>query len=124
MHERGAVNRVQPDREPLMTELEIAATWNNAKAVRRAQRANDARALVCRRRRVDPTTCDRDYTADELEFMQAMQAYKQASGHLYPSWSEVLDVVMKLGYVHAPPRANTKRGGVPEPVRRHRDKSS
>ena len=30
------------------------------------------REKVNRRRQIDPTTCERDYTPDEVEFMQAM----------------------------------------------------
>ena len=47
---------------------------------------------------IDPTTCDRDYSQAEMEFMQAMSAYKQASGRMFPTWSEVLEVLRDLGY--------------------------
>jgi len=30
--------------------------------------------------------------------MDAMQAYKQASGRMFPTWSEVLEVIRSLGY--------------------------
>jgi hypothetical protein len=33
-----------------------------------------------------------------MEFMQAMQAYKQKSGRMFPTWSEVLEVLKNLGY--------------------------
>lgn len=68
------------------------------RAVVRAQRAADARRSSVRRRLVDPTTCERDYSTAELEFMQAMHAYKRASGNPFPSWREVLAVTQKLGY--------------------------
>jgi hypothetical protein len=54
-----------------------------------------------RRRLVDPTTCERDYASAELEFMQAMQKYKQWSGRMFPTWSEVLEVLQGLGYEKA-----------------------
>jgi hypothetical protein len=54
-----------------------------------------------RRRLVDPTTCERDYAPAELEFMQAMQKYKQWSGRMFPTWSEVLEVLQGLGYEKA-----------------------
>jgi hypothetical protein len=47
---------------------------------------------------VDPATCDREYSPEELEFMQAMHAYKQSSGRMFPTWSEVLEVLRALGY--------------------------
>lgn len=52
-----------------------------------------------RRRLIDPTTCERDYAADELEFMQALDRYKRTSGRMFPTCSEVLEVVRSLGYV-------------------------
>ena len=57
-----------------------------------------ARNASGRRRLIDPTTCDRDYTDRELEFMWAMHEYKQSSGRMFPTWSEVLEVARGLGY--------------------------
>ena len=64
----------------------------------RATRAARARAASGRRRHVDPTTCERDYSEAELEFLRAIQEYKQESGRLFPTWSEVLEVARDLGY--------------------------
>lgn len=52
-----------------------------------------------RRRHIDPTTCERDYSDPELEFMRAMDDYKRKSGRMFPTCSEVLEVVRDLGYV-------------------------
>jgi hypothetical protein len=46
-----------------------------------------------RRRQVDPTTCERDYTDDEIIFMKAMDQYKRANRRPFPTWSEVLEVL-------------------------------
>ena len=51
-----------------------------------------------RRRQIDPTTCERDYSLNEVEFMRAMDDYKRKSGRPFPTWSEVLEVLMSLGY--------------------------
>ncbi|MFM7058217.1 MAG: hypothetical protein ACKO2P_14965 [Planctomycetota bacterium] len=51
-----------------------------------------------RRRQIDPTTCERDYSSPEVEFMRAMDDYKRRSGRPFPTWSEVLEVVLSLGY--------------------------
>jgi hypothetical protein len=51
-----------------------------------------------RRRQIDPTTCERDYSDPEIEFMRAMDDYKRKSGRPFPTWSEVLEVVTSLGY--------------------------
>lgn len=51
-----------------------------------------------RRRQIDPTTCERDYSDPEIEFMQALDEYKRASGRMFPTCSEILEVITKLGY--------------------------
>lgn len=51
-----------------------------------------------RRRQIDPTTCERDYSGLEVEFMRAMDEYKRRSGRQFPTWSEVLEVLHCLGY--------------------------
>ncbi len=62
------------------------------------ERRKTPRRKVERRRMIDPTTCERDYSADEVEFMKAMDDYKRKSGRMFPTWSEVLEVVRSLGY--------------------------
>jgi hypothetical protein len=73
-------------------------SWTDGKATAQAIRAANARNSSGRRRFVDPTTCDRDYSEAEREFMQAMQKYKIQSGRMFPTWSEVLEVLQALGY--------------------------
>jgi hypothetical protein len=58
----------------------------------------ERRVKVNRRRQIDPTTCERDYTPEEIEFMSALDAYKRRSGRMFPTCSEVLEVVKSLGY--------------------------
>lgn len=77
---------------------EPAEPWTDTRASAQALRAAQARQVSGRRRLVDPATCDRDYSDDEWEFMQAMQDYKQRSGRNFPTWSEVLEVLRALGY--------------------------
>ena len=69
------------------------------KVPRCATRKTDRTAAVARRRMIDPTTCERDYDADEVEFMQALDHYKRTSGRMFPTCSEILEVVRSLGYV-------------------------
>jgi hypothetical protein len=64
----------------------------------RAHRASLTRQRTGRRRFVDPTCCDADRAAAEDEFMRAMDEYKQRSGRMFPTWSEVLEVLQGLGY--------------------------
>lgn len=58
----------------------------------------DVRPQV-QRSRIDPCTCDIKYSSDEIEFMMAMQRYKEENRRPFPTWKEVLEVVLKLGYV-------------------------
>lgn len=51
-----------------------------------------------RRRHIDPTTCERDYSNQEVEFMRAMDDYKRKAGRMFPTCSEVLEVLRDLGY--------------------------
>ena len=62
------------------------------------ERREGPRRKVQRRRQIDPTTCERDYTDHEIEFMQALDAYKRANGRMFPTCSEILEVVRDLGY--------------------------
>ena len=65
-------------------------------------RGGERRKKVNRRRQIDPTTCERDYTPDEIEFMSAMDGYKRRSGRMFPTCSEVLEVIRSLGYEKRP----------------------
>jgi len=69
----------------------------------------ERRAKVNRRRQIDPTTCERDYTNDEIEFMQALDAYKRSSGRMFPTCSEILEVIRDLGYQKAKEQATAEQ---------------
>lgn len=56
------------------------------------------RQKVKRRRQIDPTTCEREYSGAEIEFMHAMDEYKRSSGRMFPTNSEILEVLLKMGY--------------------------
>jgi hypothetical protein len=58
----------------------------------------DRRQLGERRRQVDPTTCEKDYSDEEIIFMKAMDQYKRSNRRPFPTWSEVLEVLRSLGY--------------------------
>lgn len=78
-------------------------------AAARAAKANEAtptkptsdgerRVRKERRKRIDPTTFEKQYTDDELEFMGAMQRFKERTGRAFPTYGEVLKVASQLGY--------------------------
>ena len=88
----------RPETEESPGSLEESREWINRRATEQATRAANARQVSGRRRFVDPTTCEREYTAAETEFMMAMNEYKRRSGRMFPTWSEVLEVLRDLGY--------------------------
>ena len=61
-------------------------------------RSTERRVKVNRRRQIDPTTCERDYSPEEVEFMSALDDYKRRSGRMFPTCSEILEVIRALGY--------------------------
>lgn len=64
-----------------------------------------ARKRGCKTRRcVDPTTCERDYSKEELEFGQAMLTYRERYNRPFPTWSEAFQVMQKLGYRRVAPK--------------------
>jgi hypothetical protein len=69
----------------------------------------ERRQKVNRRRQIDPTTCERDYTDQEVEFMNALDEYKRKSGRMFPTCSEVLEVIRALGYIKLSAAESTAR---------------
>jgi len=70
---------------------------NSSQASPRATHAAMARVAGNRRRFVDATTCQRDYSTAESEFRRAMQENKLRSGRMFPTRREVLEVLEDLG---------------------------
>lgn len=79
--------------------MTTSAQLKAPRSSRRAALAGAAGRTSTRRRHIDPTTCERDYQPEELEFMQAVEQYKRRNGRPFPTCSEVLEVVRSLGYV-------------------------
>ena len=91
--------------------LDQPQEWINRRATDQATRAANARQQSGRRRFVDPTTSEREYTAAEMEFMMAMNEYKRRSGRMFPTWSEVLEVLRELGYAKTSAVAASRPNG-------------
>lgn len=83
------------------TEGQTATVNTVSKPSAKARQSSDVYAVSARRRGDDPTTCDPDYSQEELEFLMAIQEYKQSSGRKFPTWREVLEVLRSLGYERA-----------------------
>ncbi|MSR50296.1 MAG: hypothetical protein EXS07_09645 [Gemmataceae bacterium] len=58
----------------------------------------DRRIESEKRRMVDPVTFEKEYNSDEVAFMNAMDQYKRSNRRPFPTWSEVLEVLVSLGY--------------------------
>jgi len=84
---RGGERRVREDRRK--RNIPVAVERRSGK---------DRREKGERRRQVDPTTCEKDYSDEEIIFMKAMDLYKRANRRPFPTWSEVLEVLRSLGY--------------------------
>ena len=78
------------------------------------ERRQGERRKSQRRRQIDPTTCERDYSVEEIEFMQALDAYKRKNGRMFPTCSEILEVIRSLGYAKLPPMDVIASGPVGE----------
>jgi hypothetical protein len=76
----------------------------------------ERRQKVARRRQIDPTTCERDYSDQEVEFMNALDEYKRKNGRMFPTCSEVLEVIRSLGYVQLSGVELTARSAETEPT--------
>jgi hypothetical protein len=85
--DRRASDRRSGDRRQQNTPVEVER-----------RKGSDRRHQGERRRQVDPTTCERDYTDEEITFMKAMDQYKRDNRRPFPTWSEVLEVLHALGY--------------------------
>ena len=75
----------------------------------------ERRKKVQRRRQIDPTTCERDYSLGEVEFMSALDDYKRKSGRMFPTCSEILEVIRELGYVKLSDAEITARNSSQQP---------
>lgn len=43
-------------------------------------------------------TADRDFSDDELQFLHGMEEFKQYTGKRFPTWTDALYVLKKLGW--------------------------
>jgi len=86
-------DRRGPDRRSRFPAKPAAESGSEAPHVPKERRARKER-----RRRIDPTTFEKQYTDDELEFMNAMQQFKVQTCKSFPSHGDVLRVAYTLGY--------------------------
>ena len=56
-----------------------------------------------------------EMTTEQFEFVMAIEAYKKVNRRLYPTWTEVLEVLQQLGYRKVEAR-DIRLENVPEPT--------
>lgn len=92
------VNQLDPPSELVVDRRRVSRRDPGKKeAIHTKHEVVDQRKIE-RRRQIDPTTCERDYSDQEIDFMKAMDDYKRRSGRQFPTWSEVLEVLHSMGY--------------------------
>ena len=55
-----------------------------------------------------------EMTAEQFEFVMAIEMYKKVNKRLYPTWTEILEIIEQLGYRKVLPR-DISLDSVPEP---------
>jgi hypothetical protein len=73
-----------PDAAPCDLPLIIDSNGVQQEAMHCASNEVDRRSLAKLPTKIDPTTCERDYTEEEVVFMQAMHDYKQQHRRPFP----------------------------------------
>ena len=86
-----------------------------ASADRRSSTGLERRRGPGRRRSDDRKAAEEgEMTAEQFEFCMAIQTYKKVNKKMYPTWTEVLEVIRQLGYRKVMAR-EIRLEGVPEP---------
>jgi hypothetical protein len=84
-------------------------------AERRSSTGLERRRGPGRRRSDDRKAAEEgEMTAEQFEFCMAIQTYKKVNKKMYPTWTEVLEVIRQLGYRKVMPR-EIRLENVPEP---------
>lgn len=89
---RAAATSAPVPEQPSAPAVPAPRPHDNGRAVRTQRHAEGAR------HRIDPTTCERDYSAEEFEFLKAVDRYKKERKRPFPTASELLQLAVSLGY--------------------------
>jgi hypothetical protein len=92
------VNQLDPPSELVVDRRRVNRRASGTKGTNQEKHGVVDQRKIERRRQIDPTTCERDYSDQEIDFMKAMDDYKRRSGRQFPTWSEVLEVLHSMGY--------------------------
>lgn len=102
-------------RQMSMEESGYAGPERRSATERRDDTGLERRRGPGRRRSDDRKAAEEgEMTAEQFEFCMAIETYKKVNKRLYPTWTEVLEVVTQLGYRKVEHRT-IKLESVPEP---------
>ena len=102
-------------RQASAEESEYTGTERRAATERRENTGLERRRGPGRRRSDDRKSAEEgEMTAEQFEFCMAIEMYKKVNKRLYPTWTEVLEVITQLGYRKVESR-NIHLENVPEP---------
>ena len=95
-------------------ESDYAGPERRGGAERRDSTGLERRRGPGRRRSDDRKAAEEgEMTAEQFEFVMAIQTYKKVNKRMYPTWTEVLEIIRQLGYRKV--QARTIKLDVPEP---------
>jgi hypothetical protein len=95
-------------------ESEFAGTERRTKSERRNDTGLERRRGPGRRRSDDRKAAEEgEMTAEQFEFCMAIETYKKVNKKMFPTWTEVLEVITQLGYRKTEAR-KIKLDNVPE----------
>src|SRR4051794_2907704 len=102
-------------RQASAEESEYTGTERRAATERRENTGLERRRGPGRRRSDDRKSAEEgEMTAEQFEFCMAIETYKKVNKKMFPTWTEVLEVMRQLGYRKVEKR-NIKLENVPEP---------
>lgn len=108
---RAGLDRRQPSAE----EVDYDGPERRLAEERRMDSGLERRRGPGRRRSDDRRSAEEgEMSAEQFEFVMAIETYKKVNKRMYPTWTEVLEVMTQLGYRKVEHR-NIKMDNVPEP---------
>lgn len=72
------------------------------------------RGAGIRRSEIRKAAEEGEMTTEQFEFIMAIETYKKVNKKMYPTWTEVLEVIQQLGYRKIEHR-QVNLGDIPEP---------
>ena len=91
---RTGIDRRQADEDPVDLAVE-----RRSSADRRGNTGLERRRGPGRRRSDERRSAEEgEMTAEQFEFCMAIETYKKVNRRLFPTWTEVLEVITQLGY--------------------------